>query len=161
MYFLIGLIKSTALYGIFSLLICTFGLHMNIHSLYQTVFHISYLQSFIQTPISVAKIPSLFLIYICWSPVVYIAAIIIHFLYTILRNLIKGDHYDYLENTMGRFIGAFTNPWRGLVALIGANQTIDSDDFFGLYCWFEVILHFCWSIALFAFLIMGFYSLVK
>ena len=148
MYFLIGLLRSTALYGIFCLLASLLGFHIGFESLIQAAFHPGSLQEF-------------FLAYMFWSPVLLVATELVFFIVSKIHSFFGGDFDGYFDNILMRFVIAFSNPWRGLVALIGAAHTIDCFDLYGLYCWFQVILHFLWSIALLGFIGFGFFNLIK
>ena len=143
MFFIIGLIKSTAFYGIVSLLVSLFCFHIPFSTLYYDAFHVT-------------NLSSAFNAFMLWSPIVYLVMILLHFIIC----LIKRDADHYWGSAMGRFIAVVSNPWRGLVALNGANTLLGANDLYGLYCWFQIILHFVWAIALFVFIGFGFYNLI-
>lgn len=149
MYFLIGLVRSTALYGIFCLLAGVFGFHISIETLLQSAFNPNGIESY-------------FMAYMFWSPALLVIEEIVFFIWTKIDYFFFGStKHNYFESLMGRFVVAFSNPWRGLTTLIGASKIIDCYDLGGLLWWIEVILHFLWSIALLGFIGLGFYNLIK
>ena len=148
MFFIIGLVRSTALYGIFCLLAGLLGFHIGFNPLFQAALHPGSLQDY-------------FLAYMFWSPALLVATELVFFICSKIQGLFGGDSDGYFDDILMRFVIAFSNPWRGLVALIGAGSTIDCFDLYGLYCWFQVILHFLWSVALLGFIGIGFFNLIK
>ena len=146
--FFLGLITSTALYGIISLLVSLIGFRIDFSTLYNAAFHASNLLEY-------------FYAFMFWSPAAYIVLIPIHFVLAKILGLQDGGFGTCLKEYGGQMLADFTNPWRGLVALIGAGETIDTFDWYGFYCWIEVILHFVWSLGLFGFIGYGFYCIVK
>ena len=149
MFFLIVLIKSTALYGVFCLLVGLFGFHITIQDLLQVSFHPSGFKDF-------------FMAYMFWSPALLIISSLVHLICRKISGLFTGvDDDGFIEGFMMRFVIAFTRPWTGLTALIGAEKVLDCFDLEGLLAWIEVILHFLWSVALLGFIGFGFFNLIK
>ena len=151
MLFIVGLFKSTALYGIICLLVSIFGLHLTFSDFLQVCFH----------PNSFREI---FMAFLFWSPALYIVVQIINYICLVISNRRWHAEFHFFDGILGRFIASITNPWIGLITLIGASKTINTDDstvWLRLYCWFQVILHFLWSVTLLGFIGLGFYSLVK
>ena len=144
--FFIGILKSTALYGIFSLLVGTLACRVDLATMYNATFNLTTFQN-------------VFYAFMFWSPAAFIVFCILHFLVCKIKD---GDSIgDWFSEALGRFVATFSNPWRGLVALGGATRTIDSFDWYGLYCWIQVIVHFVWSLALFGFIGYGFYCILR
>lgn len=134
MYFVIGLLASTALYAIIFSLICVFGIGIDMTNL------------------------------LLLSILSYILLRIIHLLwYKICRRFDGFSSYEnsYLSNFWG-YIGAdITNPFRGILALKGASKVIDETiGFWFLYSWGQVIVHFVWAITFWGFLIFGFVNVL-
>ena len=149
MFFILGLLMSTALYGIICLLISIFGLHIAIPSLFQVALHPN-------------GFKEIFLAFMFWSPVAYVVLQVINFLMLKAARAVTGDDFDFFEDVLGRFVANVTNPWRGLVAIkFGSESADEAGVLFWLYCWFEVILHFLWSIALLGFIGFGFFNLIR
>lgn len=144
MFFIFGLLPSTALYGIFALLVASIGFHIPLATMFQATFEPT---SFI----------NVFYAFMIWAPVAYIILSLLNYL--VVR--IRGVSISFLSEQMSILVASFSSPWRGLVSLVGATQVIDSYDLYGLYCWFQVIVHFLWAIGLFGFIGYGFYLIVK
>ncbi len=145
--FIIGLIKSTAFYGIITLIVGLLFFHIPFSTLFQCAFHVT-------------NLSSAFYAFMFWSPVAYPASVLLYFIVYKIKFRNKIEFWCRIA-TLTRFIVTFTNPWRGLVGLIGAYNEIDLHSLYGLYNWLEVILQFVWSIALFVFIGLGFYNLIK
>ena len=75
MFFVLGLLMSTALYGIICLLISIFGLHIAIPSLFQVALHPN-------------GFKEIFLAFMFWSPVAYVVLHVINFF------MLKAAHWD-------------------------------------------------------------------
>lgn len=146
--FFFGLITSSALYGIISLLVSLIGFRMDFSTLYDAAFHAS-------------SILEVFYAFMFWSPAAYIALIPIHYILAKILGFQEGGFGTSLKRYGGKLVADFSNPWRGLVSLIGAGNTIDTFDLYGFYCWIQVIAHFLWSIGLFGFIGYGFYWIIK
>ena len=155
MFFILGLFISTAFFGIICLLISIFAIHLDVSVLLQIALHPYGFKEF-------------FLAYMFWSPVAYIVLEIIYYLGLKTSHKKRGDEYhlsQFLLLAIKQFKGNITQPFEGLVTLIGASKVINGDEectgLFWIYCWFEVILHFLWSVALLGFIGLGFYCLIR
>ena len=147
--FILGLLMSTALYGIFCLLISILGLRIDMSILLQAALHPS-------------GFKGIFLAYMIWSPVAYAVLQVINYIMLKAFYAFTGDDFNFFKDILGRFVSNITNPWRGLVAIkFGSESADEAGLLFWLYCWFEVILHFIWSVALLGFIGFGFFSLIK
>ena len=147
MFFILGLLMSTALYGIICLLAAVFGLNISFSDL-------------LQASNQAKGFMGLFYNYMVLSPVIYIVLQVVNSILLKVIHLISGDDTTILESLLESFISNLTNPWRGLFTIIGASDSLSGESgLFWLYCWFEVILHFLWSVALLGFIGLGFHNL--
>ena len=82
---------------------------------------------------------------------------IIHLIISKINDRINGysSGDSYIFRLDGYVTAEITNPFRGLVALIGASKVIDTAGFLFLNAWGQVILHFIWSIGFWFFSHLG------
>lgn len=150
MFFIIGLIMSTSVYGIVCLLFCALGLGISVPQMIPCI-------------ISPVGLTEYFYAYMIWSAIAFPFIILLD--YICLRidshfSMIPTEeaYYKILIRNVG---ASFACPFRGLVALKGASKVIDSTGVSFIYCWGQVILHFIWSIAIIIWVAINLYILIK
>ena len=141
MFFLLGLLGSTALFGSISLVVFSLFVRDDFRNL-------------LEIAISPSGFAGIFISYMVWSLPAFVAIIVVHIFFVKISNKIRG--FDTKTNVFMLIGAAFTNPFRGLTALIGARKVINSTGLERVGSWGEVIIHFIWSVALFCWLISGF-----
>lgn len=149
--FFIGLLVSTALYGIICLLVCAFGLKIEVALIIQQALH----------PISLT---GFFCSFMVWSVVLFPVTILIDFIgYKIscLEDRSLGlSSRPYSSVLGGSLITWIFNPIKGLFSLVGAKKIIDVDGLYGAYCWAQVITHFIWSILIILWIALNFIIII-
>lgn len=149
MFFILGLLNSTALFGFFSLIISFFFSGLSFFEMIGMAFH----------PESLKEV---FISYMIWSLPIYVVLMLIHIGLVFLSNRFHRNKESFsVEMVFSFFIADFTNPFRGLFSLIGARKVIDSRGANAIYPWFQVILHFVWSILLFVWIGIGFFAILN
>jgi len=128
MYFILGLVKSTLLYGLVSLVACAFA--PQIATSTNEGGRIAAIYSFMY--VSAAAYPLL---------------LAIHPLLGLPGRRRLGVPFVYTQSLFDSLGADFTNPFRGLVALRGASKVIDSKGVSGAYAWAQVYLHLAWAVA--------------
>lgn len=142
--FFIGLLSSAALYAVISLLVCVFGLEIEMTTIREAALHpTGFLDWFYAV--------------IFWSLAAYPLLRIIHFCTVRLR---RRFNRIPLTNPLFFFLiectwADITNPFRGLVALKGMSKVIDSRGFWFVVSWGTQVLHLVWSICLWAYFALG------
>lgn len=128
MFFVAGLVRSTLLYGLISLLVCLFVLRIPV------------------TPTG-AGFTGGFFAFVSASIAIYPLLLVIHPVFVWVGHRRRRMRFSYFQSLFDALGADFTNPFRGLVALRGASRTIDSKGFYGAYAWGQVILHLVWAAA--------------
>lgn len=150
--FFIGLLISTALYGIICLLVCIFGLKIEIALI-------------IQQALSPMSLTGYFYAYMFWSIILFPITILIDFIgYKI--SCIEDRQIGVRSNPFSSILGGtlfncIINPFKGLFALVGARKIIDVGGAYGAYCWAQVITHFVWSIIIIAWVALNFIIIIR
>lgn len=128
MFFVLGLVRSTLLYGLLSLLVCAAAPQLtattNDEGMLGAVSTLLYLAS-----------------------AAYPLTLAVHPLLARPGYRRRRLPFSYSESLLGALGADFTNPFRGLVALRGAAKTINSKGVYGAYAWGQVYLHVTWAIA--------------
>jgi hypothetical protein len=143
--FLLGLVDSAALYGLVSLLVCVFGLEVEMTTIHEAALHpASFLESFYAT--------------MFWSSIAYPILRLLHFgIVELRRRLNRVPLRSRATFFLAEVTWAdFTNPFRGMIALKGASKVIDSTGLSFLISWGTQLLHLGWALALWGYLAVGF-----
>lgn len=142
LFFLAGLLRSTLLYGLVTLVICLFVLGVPL-----TVGSGGFIGGFFD--------------FMSVSTVFYPVLLLVHPMFAWFGRRRRGMKFSYFQ-TLFHTLGAdLTNPFRGLVALKGASKAIDSKGFYGAYAWGQVIVHLIWAIAFWIYFVTGYFLIVS
>jgi len=153
MRFLIGLLASTALYGVLSLLVCVLALGV---SMSEVVDGARRFTSFTDA----------FYAFMLASIVAFVVAHLLNYLVGRVVYLwerrqgygVRGK--SYFASFPGILLAEATNPFRGLLALKGASKVIDSTGLWFLHDWGQTLTHFVWAVAFWALLVSGFVAVL-
>lgn len=153
MRFLIGLLASTALYGIVSLLVCVLALGVSLSDIVDGARRLS-------------SFTDAFYAFLLVSVAAFLVAHLLNYLVgRVVYLWEKRQGYgvrgrSYLASFPGILLAEATNPFRGLLALKGASKVIDSTGLWFLHDWGQTLTHFAWAVALWALLAAGFIAVL-
>lgn len=147
--FFIGLLISTVLYGIVCFLVCVLGLGIEFAVI-------------IQQALQPTSLTGCFFAYIFWSLPLFPVMIFIDFISCKIYNRFSYPYTDlpFLSILPGTLLNCILNPFKGLVAFVGARKTIDVGGLDGAYCWTQVIVHFIWAISIIGWISLNFFILL-
>lgn len=136
MYFIVGLVRSTLLYGLISLLVRVFVVQLAASA--EASGFVGGFYSFMYV-----------------SAVAYPVLLAIHPL--IVRNgrYRPSTPFSYSRTLFAALGADLTNPFRGVAALKGASRVIDSKGVYGAYVWGQVTVHLVWAALFLIYLIVA------
>lgn len=136
MYFIAGLVRSTLLYGLISLLVCVFV--PQVAATTEAEGFVGGFYSFMYV-----------------SAVAYPVLLAIHPLIVRIGHRRRSMPFSYSRSLLGALGADLTNPFRGVAAFKGASRVIDSKGRHGAYAWGQVTVHLIWAALFLIYLIVA------
>lgn len=149
MRFFIGLLASTALYGVVALLVCVLALGVSMSDVFDGAGRLTtFTEAFYAYMLlSIAVLPVAHVLNYAVGRVVYLWE----------RRQGYGVRGKSYFASLPRILAAeATNPFRGLLALKGSSKVIDSRGLWFLHDWGQTISHFVWAVAFWVLWAAGF-----